>query len=130
MANHTGSEETFKVGANAVAEIRSFSIDETGDTIEDTALGDSFRSFKAGMRQWSGTIDTWWDETDTNGQGALDVGSSVTLNFQPEGADSGDTQIQGTALITGKTINSSFDGMVEASYSVTGVGGLPGVRPT
>jgi lipopolysaccharide biosynthesis protein len=124
MANHTGSEGTVKVGANAVAEIRSFSIDETGDTIEDTALGDSFRSFKAGMRQWSGTIDTWWDETDTNGQGALDVGSSVTLNFQPEGSDSGDTQIQGTALITGKTINSSFDGMVEASYSVTGVGGL------
>lgn len=124
MANHTGSEGTVKVGANAVAEIRSFSIDETGDTIEDTALGDSFRSFKAGMRQWSGTIDTWWDETDTNGQGALDVGSSVTLNFLPEGADSGDTQIQGTALITGKTINSSFDGMVEASYSVTGVGGL------
>jgi len=124
MANHTGSEGTVKVGSNAVAEIRSFSIDETGDTIEDTALGDSFRSFKAGMRQWSGTIDTWWDETDTNGQGALDVGSSVTLNFLPEGADSGDTQIQGTALITGKTINSSFDGMVEASYSVTGVGGL------
>ena len=124
MANHTGSEGTVKVGSNAVAEIRSFSIDETGDTIEDTALGDSFRSFKAGMRQWSGTIDTWWDETDTSGQGALDVGSSVTLNFLPEGADSGDTQIQGTALITGKTINSSFDGMVEASYSVTGVGGL------
>ncbi len=124
MANHTGSEGTVKVGANAVAEIRSFSIDETGDTIEDTALGDSFRSFKAGMRQWSGTIDTWWDETDTSGQGALDVGSSVTLNFQPEGSDSGDTQLQGTALITGKTINSSFDGMVEASYSVTGVGGL------
>jgi lipopolysaccharide biosynthesis protein len=124
MANHTGSEGTVKVGANAVAEIRSFSIDETGDTIEDTALGDSFRSFKAGMRQWSGTIDTWWDETDTNGQGVLDVGSSVTLNFQPEGSDSGDTQIQGTALITGKTINSSFDGMVEASYSVQGSGGL------
>jgi len=124
MANHTGSEGTVKVGSNAVAEIRSFSIDETGDTIEDTALGDSFRSFKAGMRQWSGTIDTWWDETDTSGQGALDVGSSVTLNFLPEGADSGDTQIQGTALITSKTITSSFDGMVEASYGVTGTGGL------
>ena len=124
MANHTGSEGTVRVGANAVAEIRSFSIDETGDTIEDTALGDSFRSFKAGMRQWSGTIDTWWDETDTSGQGALDVGSSVTLNFLPEGADSGDTQIQGTALITSKTITSSFDGMVEASYGVTGTGGL------
>ena len=30
MADHSGSEGTVKVGANAVAEIRSYSIDETG----------------------------------------------------------------------------------------------------
>ena len=31
MANHTGSEGTVKVGSNTIAEIRSFSIDETHD---------------------------------------------------------------------------------------------------
>jgi hypothetical protein len=90
MANHTGSEGTVKVGSNTIAEIRSFSIDETHDAIEKTAMGDSYRSFKTGLLSWSGSIECWWDETDTSGQGALDVGASVTLNLYPEGATTGD----------------------------------------
>ena len=39
MATHTGSEGTVKVGANAIAEIRSFSIEESADTLEDTTMG-------------------------------------------------------------------------------------------
>jgi hypothetical protein len=95
MANHTGSEGTVKVGSNTIAEIRSFSIDETHDAIEDTALGDTSRSFKAGLKSWSGTIECWWDETDTSGQGALDVGAEVTLNLYPEGATSSDLYFTG-----------------------------------
>ena len=124
MANHTGSEGTVKVGSNTIAEIRSFSIDETHDAIEKTAMGDSYRSFKTGLLSWSGSIECWWDETDTSGQGALDVGASVTLNLYPEGATTGDIYYSGTTLISGKTINASADGMVEASYSVQGSGGL------
>ena len=124
MANHTGSEGTVKVGSNTIAEIRFFSIDETHDAIEKTAMGDSYRSFKTGLLSWSGSIECWWDETDTSGQGALDVGASVTLNLYPEGATTGDIYYSGTALISGKTINASADGMVEASYSVQGSGGL------
>lgn len=124
MANHKGSEGTVKVGANAVAEIRSFSIEETGDTLEDTSMGDSARTYLASLTSWSGSVDVFWDETDTNGQGALDVGSSVTLNLYPEGDTAGDTYYTGTAIVTGKSISSAFDGMVEASVSVQGTGAL------
>lgn len=124
MANHKGSEGTVKVGSNAVAEIRSFSIEETADTLEDTSMGDSARTYLASLTSWSGTVDVFWDETDTNGQGALDVGSSVTLNLYPEGADAADTYYTGTAIVTGKSVSSSFDGMVEASFSVQGTGAL------
>jgi hypothetical protein len=124
MAVHTGSEGTVRVGSNTIAEIRSFSIEESHDAIEKTAMGDSYRSFAAGLSSWSGTIECWWDETDTSGQGALDVGASVTLNLYPEGATTGDIYYSGTALISGKTISASADGMVEASYSVQGSGGL------
>jgi len=124
MANHTGSEGTVKVGSNTIAEIRSFSIDETHDAIEKTAMGDSYRSFKTGLLSWSGSIECWWDETDTSGQGAIDVGASVTLNLYPEGATTGDIYYSRTALISLKAINASADGMVEASYSVQGSGGL------
>lgn len=124
MANHKGSEGTVKVGSDAVAEIRSFSIEETGDTLEDTSMGDSARTYLASLTSWSGTVDVFWDETDTNGQGALDVGSSVTLNLYPEGDTAGDTYYTGTAIVTSKSVSSSFDGMVEASFGVQGSGAL------
>ena len=124
MANHKGSEGTVHVGTNAVAEIRSYSLDEAADTIEDTAMGDTARTHQVSLTSWSGSGDCFWDETDTNGQVALSVGSSVTLKFYPEGASSGDTYYSGTALVTGKTITGSFDGMVEASISVQGTGAI------
>ena len=124
MANHTGSEGTVKVGANAIAEIRSYSISETADTIEDTTMGDAARTYKSSLKSFSGSVDVYWDETDTNGQGALTVGSEVTLNFYPEGATTGDSYLTGSAIVTGKTVNGSFDGMVEASITVQGNGAL------
>lgn len=124
MATHTGSEGVIFNDASQVAEVRSFSVDEVMDTIEDTSMGDSSRTYKAGLKQFTATVSAFWDETDTNGQGGFDVGSEVTLKLYPEGNASGDTYYSGTALVTGKTINSSFDGMVEAEYSFQGSGAL------
>lgn len=124
MATHTGSEGTVKVGANAIAEIRSYSIEQTADTVEDTTMGDSYRTHKTTLKAWSGTVDVFWDETDTNGQVALTVGSEVTANFYPEGSTTGDTYLTGTAIVTGKTVSASFDGMVESTITLQGTGTL------
>ena len=111
-------------GTNTVAEVRSWSISHESETIEDTAMGDSFRSHKAGMQTWSATCDVFWDETDTNGQVAMSPGTSLTVAFYPEGADSGDTYYTGTALITSVERSAELDGMVESSISLQGVGGI------
>lgn len=124
MATHTGSEGTVKVGANAIAEIRSYSVEQTSDTVEDTTMGDTWRTHKTTLRSWTASVDCFWDESDTNGQGALTVGSEVTLNLYPEGATTGDTYLTGTGIVTGKTVTGSFDGMVESSISVQGTGTL------
>ena len=123
MATHKGSEGTVKVGSNAVAEIKSYSIEESADTLEDTSMGDSARTYKPSLSNFSGSLDVFWDETDTNGQGALSIGSEVTLNFYPEG-DTGDTYYSGSAIVTGVSRSASFDGLVEASISVQGNGAL------
>ena len=124
MATHTGSEGTVHVGANAIAEIRSYSIEETSDTVEDTTMGDSFRTHKATLRSWTASVDVFWAETDTNGQVALVPGSEVTINVYPEGNTSGDDYYTGTAIVTSKSVTASFDGMVEASVSLQGTGTL------
>ena len=124
MATHTGSEGTVKVGSNAIAEIRSFSIEETADTLEDTTMGDTARTYKSSLTSFSGSIDVFWDETDTTGQGALTIGAEITLNLYPEGDTSGDTYLTGTAIVTSRSVSSSFDGLVEMSISVQGTGAL------
>jgi predicted secreted protein len=124
MATHTGSEGTVKVGANAIAEIRSYSIEQTADTTEDTTMGDAWRTHKTTLKAWSGTVDVYWDETDTSGQSALVVGSEVTANFYPEGSTTGDVYLTGTAIVTGKTVSASFDGMIESTITLQGTGAL------
>jgi len=117
MANHKGSEGVVKVGSNTVAEVRDWSLTQSADTIEDTAMGDSARTYKPSLTSASGSISVYWDESDTTGQGAMTAGSEVTLNLYPEGADSGDTYYTCSAIITEESASASFDGMVEASFS-------------
>ena len=125
MATHAGSEGTVRVGAtNAIAEIRSFSVEETGDTIDDSTMGDTARTFIAGLKTFTATVDCLWDETNTLGQGALTVGATVTLNLYPEGASTGDTYYTGSAIVTGRNLTSSYDGLVEISISCQGTGAL------
>ena len=124
MATHKGSEGIIKVGSSSVAEVRSYSLEEAADVLEDTSMGDSARTYKSSLTSFSGSLDVFFDETDTSGQGALSIGSEVPLNVYPEGDASGDTYYSGTAIVTGVTRSASFDGLVEASISVQGSGAL------
>ena len=126
MATHTGTDGTDRVGLNAIAEIRSYSVEETSDTAEDTSMGDSYRTFKTTLKGWTGSVDVFWDETDTNGQNLLVPGAEVTVNFFPEGATAGQSEryYSGSAIVTGKTVTGSFDGMVESTITLQGNGTL------
>jgi len=123
MSTHKGSEGVIKVGSDSVLEIRSYSIEESADTLEDTSMGDSARTYKPSLTSFSGSLDVFWDEGDT-GQSALSIGSEVTLNVYPEGDTAGDTYYSGSAIVTGVSRTGSFDGLVEASISVQGNGAL------
>lgn len=124
MATIKGNGGVVKVASAAIAEIRSFSIDETSDTIEDTAMGDTYRTFKTSLKSWSGSVDVFFDDSDTTGQGALVPGAEAAVTFYVEGDDTGSHTLSGSAIVTSRSISSSFDGMVEASLSLQGNGAL------
>jgi len=123
MANHSGSEGVVKIGTFTMAETRSYTLTETGDTIEDSVMGDSYRTFKTGMKGWTGSVVCFWDETES-AQSALTAGASVTLNLYPEGNASTDKYYTGTVLVTSIERSAAFDGMVEATFSFQGTGTL------
>jgi hypothetical protein len=124
MANHKGSEGEVKVGANTVAELTAWSLDESANTIDDSILSETVTSFQIGRTSWTGGAECFWDETDTNGQEALTIGASVTLNMYPEGSTTGDQYATGTAYVTGISMGASIDGMVTRSFTFQGTGAL------
>jgi hypothetical protein len=124
MATFKGNDGTVKSGSNAIAEIISFTVDETADTIETTTMGDAAKTYVASFKDATATVETYFDDTDSSGQGTLTVGSSVTVNFQMEGDTTGDHKLSGTAIITGFSLGVSADGINTATYSMQISGGL------
>jgi hypothetical protein len=123
MATHTGSEGTVKIGSDQLAEVRSYTIESSGETIEDTAMGDAARTYKAGLTTFTASFEVYFDETDT-AQNAVDAGATITFSVYPEGDTAGDTYYTGSGIVTGRSITASFDGMVEMSLTVQGTGAL------
>lgn len=78
MATFSGSAGVVKAGGNAIGEIRSFTVDQTGDTVEDTSMGDTSRSFKATLNTFTASIDALFDDGDT-AQTAMTIGSSLAF---------------------------------------------------
>ncbi|MDX1949895.1 MAG: phage tail tube protein [Rickettsiales bacterium] len=124
MANHLGSEGVVRIAANTIAEVKSWNIEETSETVEDTVMGDSWRTYKPTLKSWSGSLTCFWDETDTTGQMALVVGTEVALKVYPEGNQTGDKFFEGQAIVTSISRSANFDGMVEASFNFQGNGQL------
>ena len=123
MATFSGSAGVVKAGGNAIGEIRSFTVDQTAATVEDTAMGDTTRSYKATLNTFTASIDALFDDTDT-AQTAMTIGSSLAFLFQPEGSGSGAFQLSGSGIVTGISQTQSFDGLVERSFTVQGTGAL------
>lgn len=127
MATHTGSEGTVKLGTvgsdTAIGEIRSYTITETGDTIEDTAMGDTSRSYKVGLKTFSGTVECFFDPDDAK-QDEMVAGAELTLTVYPEGSASADQYMSGSVIITSADVTASADGMVEASFGFQGTGAI------
>lgn len=117
MANHKGSEGVIKVSSNTVAEVRDWSLSQSAETIDDTVMGDTARTRKPSLTSATGSLNCFWDETDTSGQVALSAGAEVTLNLYPEGDTAGDTYLSLSAIVTSLDVSGSADGMVEASIS-------------
>lgn len=124
MATHIGNEGSVAVGANAVAQAKRWSLTTEAQTVDDTVLGDTWDSHLTGTKSWQASVDALLDETDTNGQGVLIEGASVTLNLYLEGTDSGDTYYSGTGTVTSLTRNVALNEATGVTMQVKGNGAL------
>jgi len=135
MAILTGNNGVVKLDASVggsvatIAAVRNFSIELTRDTVETTTMGVDVRTYLNGLSSWSGSADIYFDPAASTGTIATHavlnptsgtVGQS-TLTVELYLADTAG-KFSGEVIITGFTVNSSMDGMVEASISFQGSG--------
>jgi hypothetical protein len=123
MATHHGKEGVVKAGGTAVGELTSFTLETTGDVVEDTQLSDATKSFVAGRTSFSGTLEMHFDETDTP-QTSLVAGASIAFILLPEGDASGDRSFTGSGIVTGMSVNNAMDSIVSRTVTFQGTGAL------
>jgi hypothetical protein len=134
MATLTGNNGAISINGIAVLAVRNFSIEMTRDTIETTTMGVDVRTFVSGLSQFSGSADVYFDpNTATTGfdaaestfnptaglVGAAGVTGKFFIELDAAGSNP-DSAFTGSIIVTGYTVNSSMDGMVEASISFQG----------
>jgi predicted secreted protein len=111
----------------SVASVRSFSVDREVQTIETTTMGDTNRSYTAGLAQFSGSMDVYLRDDDagqTNFLSYVENPDSVAkIELFPSGETTG-IKLAGNVIVTGHSITSNFDGAVEASITFQGTGAL------
>lgn len=129
MATLTGNDGSVVVGSTTVAATRNFSIEMTADTIETSIMGTDVRTYVKGMSSFSGSADIYFDPSEFDSaestfnptSGAVgDAAIAVKLYIKTDASN--DQVFTGNIVVTGYTVNSSLDGMVEASISFQGTG--------
>ena len=123
MATHHGKEGVVTAGGTGVGELTGFTLETTGDVVEDTALTDATKSFVAGRTSFSGTLEMHYDETDSPQQ-TLTAGSSISFILLPEGNSSGDESFTGTGIVTGMSVTNGMDAIISRSVTFQGTGAL------
>jgi predicted secreted protein len=111
----------------AVASVRSFTIDREVQTIETTTMGNTDRSYLAGLSQFSGSLDVYLRDDDQGQSNFLSYvenpDSVAKIELFPSGETTG-IKLSGNVIVTGHSITSNFDGAVEASIQFQGSGAL------
>lgn len=126
----TGNNGAISVNGKAIAQVRNFTIDIKADTIETSIMGTDVRTYVKGLSSYSGSADIYFDSSEfdtdestfnpTSGLvGAAAVSGKFFLDYS---ASSNDTVFQGDLIITGYSVKSSMDGLVEATVSFQGSG--------
>ena len=139
MATLVGNNGVVKIDATIggspaiVAGVRNFTIELTADTIETTTMSNDTRRYIKGLSTWSGSADIYLDSENLVTGATYTAIAPLILTSGTVGEASASVELfladtnnkfSGEVIITGFTINSSFDGMVEASITFQGTAGV------
>jgi len=116
MTTATGNSGSLDFGGSAITELKTWSLEEAAEQIDDTAMGDTNKTAKAGLPSASGTIEVHFDNADSV-QESMDAGASGVLILYPKGNTTGQPRITLTVQITGRSTSGAIDEILPQSFN-------------
>lgn len=131
MATYRGMDGTVKAVATggtpstALGEMTGYTLNITTTLLEDTAAGDASRTRKAGLKDWSASVELHFDPDDAIAD-LLVEGAAVKCEFEVNETDGSTEQANwsGECLVESISISSAIDGLVTYSANLQGNGTL------
>lgn len=129
MAIISGRNGQITFGGTAIANLKSWSVDHSVGTVDVSTMSVGTSNAPYIPTQYAttytvtGTADCFFDADNAQQLGAVNslaAGTTVAIVIYP---DSGETLTISSAMITGASLSSSIDGLVELSINFTASGG-------
>lgn len=123
MATRLGNGGVVKLGNTTIGELRGFSLTETVQIVDDSALTDSADTHLVGSSNWSATVTVAQDVTDAV-QANMTVGSEYAFTFWPSGNVSGQPAETGNATIETRGDSVERNTLIVTELTLRGQGAL------
>lgn len=125
MACYTGTTGALEFDSNSVAKVTSWTVTHTQEVLDDTVMGNTYRSFCAGLKTWEGSAEVIWtaDEDDNSSvDEAFTIGSEATLTayWDDNATPANDLKVSGTCIITSIEYSSTVGELATATVSFQG----------
>lgn len=130
MGAKFGKKGKIVFGASGVvAEVTDWSIDESADTVEDTAMDPAAgaaapKTYIVGNSEWQGQLTCNYDRADADGQVAMRAGAAAAVKLYPEGDAAGKKYLTGDIIINKFGAQSNVNGKITSQFSFRGTGTL------
>ena len=116
MSTQTGNSGVISFAGSDITELKGWSLEESAEQIDDTAMGDTAKTSKAGLPSATGTIEVHYDEADAV-QESMDAGAEGVLVLYPKGNTTGEPRITLTVQITGRSQSGAIDEILPQSFN-------------
>ena len=127
MATYRGQDGVFQAITSggtlaSVSNLKSWEISEEAESIETTAIGDTSKTFVAGIKGCTASCEVLYDLGNAT-QADLVVGETVDVKIWPNTTSQAESYA-GTAVVTSTSQSGAIGDIVTSSISVQGTGAL------
>lgn len=128
MARHSGQSGVIKAvttggSVAAVGEVKNFNLNITAETIEGTAIGDTWKETFPGIKSWEVSLTCNYDPSDAP-QADLIEAEEVDLELLFQGDTSTYEKFTGTGTVTSVAVTLSETDVTTYEVTVSGKGAL------